>query len=53
MSQGDSPYGYFKQMKCLSFFFSTKSENKKAEQVLSGGLVPVRTGRLRGEGIGG
>jgi hypothetical protein len=37
MSQGDSLYGDLKQTK-MSFFFSfTKSENRRAEQVLSGG----------------
>jgi hypothetical protein len=39
MSQGDSLYGDLKQTK-MSFFFSfKKSENRRAEQVLSRGLV--------------
>jgi hypothetical protein len=39
MSQGNSLYNYLKQIK-MSFFFSfTKLENRRAEQVLSGGLA--------------
>jgi hypothetical protein len=39
MSQGNSLYSYLKQTK-MSFFFLTKSENKRVEQVLSGELIP-------------
>jgi hypothetical protein len=38
MSQGKSLYSY----KNVKFFSFTKSENRRAEQVLSGVLVPVR-----------
>jgi hypothetical protein len=34
-------------------FFLTKLENRRAKQILSGGLVPVGGGRMRGEGMGG
>jgi hypothetical protein len=37
----------------MSFLLFIKSENRRAEQVLSGGLVPVGEGRLWGEGVGG
>jgi hypothetical protein len=40
MSQGNSLYSYLKQTK-MSFFSVTKSKNRRAEQVLSGGLVAV------------
>jgi hypothetical protein len=30
-------------------FFKTKSENRKADQVLSGGLIPVGDGRMWGK----
>jgi hypothetical protein len=43
MSQGNSLYSYLKQTK-MSLYF-TKSENRRAEQILSGELVPVRGGR--------
>jgi hypothetical protein len=43
MSQGNSLYSYLKQTK-MSYF--TKSENRRAEQILSGELVPVRGGRI-------
>jgi hypothetical protein len=52
MSQGNSLYNYLKQPK-MSFRFFTKTENRRKEQVLSGGLVPVGEERLWGEGIGG
>jgi hypothetical protein len=51
MSQGNTLYSYFKQTK-MSFFF-TKTENRRAEQVLSGGLVSVGGGRMWGKGVGG
>jgi hypothetical protein len=43
MSKGDSLCSYLKQTK-MSFLFS-KIENRRAKQVLSGGLVPVEEGR--------
>jgi hypothetical protein len=43
MSQENSLYIYPKQ-KCLSF--KTKLENRRAEQVLSEGLVPMGVGRM-------
>jgi hypothetical protein len=42
MSQGKSLYMYLKQAKVSFFFFFTKMENRRAEQALFGGLVPVR-----------
>jgi hypothetical protein len=44
MSQGNSLHSYLKQTK-MSFFSFTKSENRRAEQVLPGFLVPVVKGR--------
>jgi hypothetical protein len=41
--QGNSLCSYFKQAK-LSVFSFTKSENRSAEQVLPGDLVPVGVG---------
>jgi hypothetical protein len=41
MSQGNSLYSYLNKQKCQFFFFLTKKENRRAEQVLSGSLVPV------------
>jgi hypothetical protein len=38
-------YSYLKQTK-ISFFFS-KTETRKAKQVLAGGLVPVGGGNIR------
>jgi hypothetical protein len=61
ISQGNSLRGYIylKQAKMLFFFLfflflfsSTKSENRKSEQVLPRG-VPVRRGRWQGKGVGG
>jgi hypothetical protein len=52
MPQGNSLYSYLKQTK-MSFFSFTKSENKRAEQVLSGVLVPVRRERKSGQDVGG
>jgi hypothetical protein len=42
MSHGYSLYSYIKQTKMS--FFPTKSENRRAEQVLSGRLVAVGRG---------
>jgi hypothetical protein len=36
----------------MSYFF-TKTEDRKAGEILSGGLVPVRRGRIQGKGVGG
>jgi hypothetical protein len=49
MSQGNSLCSYLKQTK-MSFFFSfTKSENRRAEQVLLlGGFIPVGEGKWWG-----
>jgi hypothetical protein len=41
MSQGNSLYSYLKQTKIILFFSFTKSEIRRAEQVLSEELVPV------------
>jgi hypothetical protein len=46
MSQRNSLYSYIKQIK-LSFFFLTKTENKRAEQVLSGGWYQWKGGGCR------
>jgi hypothetical protein len=43
LSQGNSLYSYLKQ---------TKMENRRAEQVLFGVLVPVGGGRMWGESTG-
>jgi hypothetical protein len=43
MSQGNSLYTYLKQTD-MSFFSFTKSENRRAEWVLSGRLIPVGGG---------
>jgi hypothetical protein len=55
--QGNSSCSYLKQAKMLSylfFFFSyTKSENRRAEQVLCGGLVAVGGGMKLGNSEGG
>jgi hypothetical protein len=48
MPQGNSCYSYFKQKKV--FFFN---KNRRAELVLSGGLVPVGVGRTWVKGVGG
>jgi hypothetical protein len=45
-------YNKEKQTK-MSFFSFIKSENRWAEQVLSGRLVPVRGGRMWRKGVGG
>jgi hypothetical protein len=50
-SQGNSLYSYLKQQKI--FFSFTKLENRRAEQVLSRGLVSMRQGRMWGEGVRG
>jgi hypothetical protein len=52
LSPGNSLYNYFKQTKMpfSFFFFLTKMENRRAEQILSGRLVPVR-GRGCGERV--
>jgi hypothetical protein len=46
-------YLYLKQAK-ISFFYSTKLENRRAEHVLGAGgaLVPIR-GETGGKGVGG
>jgi hypothetical protein len=49
MSQGNSLYSYLKQTK-WHFFLFTKSENRRAEQVLPGELIPV-LGEDRGKCI--
>jgi hypothetical protein len=51
MSQGNSLCSHLKQTK-IPFFSFIKLENRRAEQVLSGGLVPVGEGRKQGKGIG-
>jgi hypothetical protein len=57
MSQGNSLCSFLKQAKMS--FFSTKSENRRAEQVLRGGgcgsgeLAPVTKGRIWRKGVGG
>jgi hypothetical protein len=43
MSHRNALYIYLKQIKMSFFFYKTK--NRRAEQVLSGGLVPVGAGR--------
>jgi hypothetical protein len=58
MSQGNSPCNYtLNKQKCHFFLLSTKSENRKVEQVLFGmevsGLVPVGGRRWQGKGVGG
>jgi hypothetical protein len=52
ISQGNSLYSYLKQTK-MSFFSFTMSENKRAEQVLSVGLVTVGRERMWGKAVGG
>jgi hypothetical protein len=47
MSQGNSLYRYLKQTK-ESFWFFSETENRKAEQVLLGGVVMVGVGRMWG-----
>jgi hypothetical protein len=51
LPQGNSLCSYLKQTK-MSFFSFAKSENKRAEQVLSGGLGPVRGERRWGKDVG-
>jgi hypothetical protein len=47
MSQGNSLFSYLKQIE-ISFFFSfTKSENRRAEQVLPQGEVGTSAGERR------
>jgi hypothetical protein len=49
-SHNEIPYiGIISKQKCL---FS-KMKDRKVKQILSGGLVPVRGGRLQGNGAGG
>jgi hypothetical protein len=43
MSQGNQYIAILNKQIC-HFFLFTKIENKKAEQVLSGGLIPVAGG---------
>jgi hypothetical protein len=50
--QGNSLCSYLKQTK-MSFFSFTKSENRRMEQVLPGGLVSVGGGKRWGKGVGG
>jgi hypothetical protein len=45
MSQGNSLCSYLKPTK-MSFFSFTKLENRRAEQVLPMGLVPVGGGKM-------
>jgi hypothetical protein len=45
------PVYYLKQAK-MSFFSFTKLENRRAEQVLSGRLIPLGEGRTQGKGLG-
>jgi hypothetical protein len=52
MLQGNSLYNYLKQTK-MSFFSFTKSENRRAEQVLFEELVAVARRRRWGKGMGG
>jgi hypothetical protein len=40
-------------MSFLFFFFFTKSEKSRVEQVLSEELEPMGGGKMRGEGVGG
>jgi hypothetical protein len=49
---GNSLCSYLKQAK-ISFFSFTKSENRRVEQVLLGGLVPEGERRRWGKGVGG
>jgi hypothetical protein len=51
MSQGNTLYSYLTQTK-MSFFFFTETENRKAKQVLSEGLVPVGGGEDTGKSAG-
>jgi hypothetical protein len=51
MSQANSLNSYLKQTK-MSFFSLTKSENRRAEQVLSGGCYQWER-RMWGKGEGG
>jgi hypothetical protein len=52
MTQGNTLYNYSSNQTEMYFFF-TKMQNRKAKQVLSGGLVPVEGVRIQGKGIGG
>jgi hypothetical protein len=51
MSQGNSLYKYHKQIK-MSFYFY-KIGHRRAEQILSGGLVPMGDARMWEKGCGG
>jgi hypothetical protein len=51
-SEGNSLYSYFKQAKLTFYFSFMKSQNRRAEQVLYGGLVTVGGGGV-GSGKGG
>jgi hypothetical protein len=46
MSQGNSLCNYLKQTKMLIFFLFTKSENRRAEQVLPGAVGTSRRERV-------
>jgi hypothetical protein len=53
MSQGNSLCSCLKETK-MSFFLSfTKSENRRVELILPGGLIPVGGKRRWGKGMGG
>jgi hypothetical protein len=51
VSQGNSLYSYLEQTKMSAF--KIKLENRRVEQVLSGGLVSVGGGRMWKKGIRG
>jgi hypothetical protein len=51
MSKCNSVYSYLKQ-KC-TFFFYTKTENRKAKQVLFGRLIPVGREGYKKRGLEG
>jgi hypothetical protein len=46
MSEGNSLCSYLNKQKMSVFFFKTKMENRRAEQILSVGLIPVGGRRL-------
>jgi hypothetical protein len=52
ISQGNSRCSYLKQIKMPFSFSFTKSKNRRAKQVLSGGLVPVGREKSWGKGVG-
>jgi hypothetical protein len=53
ISQGNTLCSYLKQTKNVIFFSFTKLENRRVEQVLSGGggLVPVGGGKRWGKDV--